>query len=76
MRTIDKKLADLYSKYEENNYCQVPKELLKHELIDISLLVQQGINNSTGRKVNWLYEFGTEQHPDNFDWIIIHKKTK
>ncbi len=76
LRLIDKKLSVLFNKYEINGYCQLQKNLLQHEVIDISLGVQQGINTLTKQKVNWLYEYGTEQHPENKDWIIIHKKPK
>lgn len=76
LRSIDKVLARMYSKgVDIKGYCCLNICYFKYEQLDISLLVRKEINTETSRLINWYFEYGIEMHPNNSNYIIIHKRS-
>lgn len=75
LRAFDKKLEKIYYAFvNEDGYCIVWKDILAYEGINVALLVHEQQNTNTGGKVKWLFKYGTELHPNNPNYFIIHKK--
>ncbi len=75
LRQFDKRLDKIYKAFvNKDGYCQVWKGIFSYERINVSLLVQEQQNTTTGGKVKWFYKYGTELHPTDTNYFIIHKK--
>lgn len=75
LREYDKKLHKIFTRLADKaGYCAVSVKILEYESINLRLCVEDQTNPQTGGKVKWLYNYGTEQHPDNKNYFIIHKK--
>jgi predicted nucleic acid-binding Zn ribbon protein len=75
LRLYEKKLKAIYtSQKDTKGYCAVHISILKYEGINLQLLVYEQENTSTKGIVRWFYEYGTERHPVNNDYYIIHKR--
>jgi hypothetical protein len=75
LRLYDRKLSKIFQKYgDEKLYCFVKREILSYEEIDVRLLVEDGPGVLTNTKTRWFYEFGTEVHPTDERYFIIHKR--
>ena len=75
LREFDKRLAKIYKAFvDKDGYCVVWKGIFNYEQINVALLVTEQQNPRTGGKVKWFYKFGTELHPKDANYFIIHKK--
>ena len=75
LRSANKKLGKIYKVYvNKEGYCVVHREIFRYEGIDLRLLVDDQANVQTGGKTRWFYEFGTEMHPKDQNFFIIHKR--
>jgi hypothetical protein len=74
LRQYDKLLEKIHNRFLKDKSCIVNKAYLNYEGVDVSLLVEESINKKTGNKVKWFYRYGTELHPTDPDFFIIHKK--
>jgi len=75
LRHFDKMLERIYRAFvNDKGYCQVWKVFFEYEKINVGLLVQEQQNTATGGRVKWFYNYGTELHPKDSNYFIIHKK--
>ncbi len=76
LREFNKRLAKLYNFFMKDDVCQVYEEFLRYEGINLAKCVSEQQNPRTNQPVKWFYEYGTEIHPSDSNWFIIHKRPK
>ena len=77
LRLNDIKLARIYKKFvDKDGYCQVHREVIYYESIDVMLIIEELKNRETGGKVKRYYRYGIEIHPHDPNYYIIHKIEK
>lgn len=75
LRQYDKLLGKIYNVFvNEDDYCAVWKGIFQYERINVRLLVEEQQNIRTGGSVRWFYQYGTELHPKDKNYFLIHKK--
>ena len=75
LREYDKKLKEIYQlENDAKGYCVAHISILKHKKINLQLLVHEQENTFTKGTVRWFYQYGTERHPVNKDYYIIHQR--
>ncbi len=75
LKQYDATLAEMYSKTADaKGYCCLHIAYFKYEGFDLSMLTKERINNDTGGKIRWFFDYGVEPHPEHKDFFIIHKK--
>lgn len=75
LRQFDKRLAKIHKAFvNKDGYCTVWKGIFNYEQINVALLVSEQENPNTGGRVKWFYKYGTELHPKDNNYFIIHKK--
>ena len=74
MRQVDRKLEMIYQEHFKDKHCLVHIDILRLHEVDLNYFIKFEINSSTGIKTLWLYQYGTQRHPQNGDWIYIVKR--